>query len=311
MDTTDPIQHLSDRERDILALITKGRTNAEIGDALDLRFDTVKWYVSEILSKLGVDSREQAADAWRAHRRPRAVAGRRLRALVGLPLAKIGVGVAGTAVTGGLVIAASGFAGAAVGGLADDANPPVEAAIPAASQISVDLDFLAQLTPTVEPYTPPLSPQESLAQIRHLSPDVDIVSASFEGRTFTFGMYEAPIGLCQYAYESTNGTRAEIGRTGCGGPVTEPHLLSWQGVASHGPAAGIAEAEMVRVRLRLHGGSYIEMDTTPAPPELDVPWRFWIYAGEKPVVGVEGLDAAGNVVQARGSLAPLSDIVDP
>ncbi|MEX0781846.1 MAG: helix-turn-helix transcriptional regulator [Dehalococcoidia bacterium] len=308
MDTTPGIQHLSDRERDILALIAKGRTNAEIGEAVGLRFDTVKWYVSEILSKLGVDSREQAADAWRSYRRPQAMVGRRMRALIGLPLAKVGVGVTGAAVTGGLAVAAGGFALAAIGGVTDDADSPVDAAIPADSAISVDLDLLARLTPTVEPYTAPISPQERLAQVRHLSPDVDIISASFQGRTFTIGMYEAPVGLCNYTYESTNGTRAEIGRTGCVGPVTEPHLLSHMGTGSPSTFAGMAHEEVVRVRIKLAGGSQIELDTVPAPAELDVPWRFWITALEPGrFVSVEGLDAAGNIVESRGPLAPLAD----
>lgn len=140
---------------------------------------------------------------------------------------------------------------------------------------------------------------------------MDIVSTTFEGETYTYGMYQARFGLCQYWWDSDMGSPATGSHKMCGGPITEPLLLTMQGVASHGPAAGIADAEMVRVRLRLHGGSYIEMDTTPAPPQLEVPWRFWVYAGDKPVVDVEGLDAAGNVVQSRGSLAPLSEIVDP
>jgi hypothetical protein len=229
------------------------------------------------------------------------------------------------------MVAFSMFAVSAIAGLASESTPnrSVDEA-PAAE--SVDLLARAQarkaslevlmrdsaearivVNPDITPPTggapsPSLSPEETLARIRHLGPDVDIVSSSFGGRTFTFGMYPAAIGLCQYAYESTHGTRSELGRTGCGGPVTEPQLLSWQGVASHGPAAGIASGEMVRVRLRLHGGALIELETVPAPAELGVPWRFWIYAGDRPVVGVEGLDAAGNVVQSRGSLAPLSEL---
>lgn len=107
MDTTDKIRQLTDREREILALVAKGRTNAEIGDALGLRFDTVKWYVSEILSKLGVDSREQAAEAWRESHRLGQMLERPLRALFALTLTKTGLGLAGTATAGGVVALAA------------------------------------------------------------------------------------------------------------------------------------------------------------------------------------------------------------
>jgi DNA-binding CsgD family transcriptional regulator len=287
VDTTDPIQHLSDRERDILALIAKGRTNAEIGDALGLRFDTVKWYVSEILSKLGVDSREQAAEAWRAYRRPQALVSRRMRALVGLPLAKVGVGLAGTAAAGGLVVAAStGFAG--VG-----ANEP-------AAQASVTpqptFEVVVTQNPDFRPPTPGPPREYKPGDADPIGPRVDIVSTMFDGTTYTLGMYRAQLGLCQYWWDSNAGPPATSGLTMCG-MVEEPQLLSMMGVEQGRPSAGIADAEMVRVRLRLHGGQYVEQDTVAVPAELGVPWRFWIHAGERHVVGVEGLDAAGNVVE--------------
>jgi DNA-binding NarL/FixJ family response regulator len=60
--TTDPrIARLSEQERKILALISDGMTNREIGGKLYLAEKTVKNYVSSILSKLGMERRTQAA----------------------------------------------------------------------------------------------------------------------------------------------------------------------------------------------------------------------------------------------------------
>lgn len=52
---------LSERELDVLALLAKGRTNAEIGSALNLSEKTVRNYVSMILEKLHFSNRIEAA----------------------------------------------------------------------------------------------------------------------------------------------------------------------------------------------------------------------------------------------------------
>ncbi|MDT4894339.1 MAG: hypothetical protein QOE97_3374 [Pseudonocardiales bacterium] len=52
---------LSEREREILQLITDGLTNRQIGERLFLAEKTVKNYVSGLLSKLGMERRTQAA----------------------------------------------------------------------------------------------------------------------------------------------------------------------------------------------------------------------------------------------------------
>lgn len=52
---------LSDREIDILALITKGYSNADIAEALFLSEGTIRNYVSDLLRKLEVSDRTQAA----------------------------------------------------------------------------------------------------------------------------------------------------------------------------------------------------------------------------------------------------------
>ena len=51
---------LSQRENDVLQFLIQGLTNKQIATQLDLRPSTVKQYVSNILSKLGVQSRTEA-----------------------------------------------------------------------------------------------------------------------------------------------------------------------------------------------------------------------------------------------------------
>jgi len=57
----DPLQELTDREREILGLIGTGMTNREIGVRIFLSEKTIKHYVTNILQKLQVRSRVEAA----------------------------------------------------------------------------------------------------------------------------------------------------------------------------------------------------------------------------------------------------------
>ncbi len=57
----DALGRLTEREQQILVLISKGRTNRQIGEELYLAEKTVKNHVSRILSKLGVERRLEAA----------------------------------------------------------------------------------------------------------------------------------------------------------------------------------------------------------------------------------------------------------
>lgn len=61
------IAQLSEREREILALIGEGLTNRDIASTLFLTEGTVKNYVTQILSVLGVRHRTEAALLWRQH----------------------------------------------------------------------------------------------------------------------------------------------------------------------------------------------------------------------------------------------------
>lgn len=57
----DPLQELTDREQEILRLIGTGLTNREIGERIFLSEKTIKHYVTNILQKLQVRSRVEAA----------------------------------------------------------------------------------------------------------------------------------------------------------------------------------------------------------------------------------------------------------
>jgi len=56
-----PAFDLTPREREVLALITQGKSNQEIADALFISLHTTKVHVRSILSKLNLDSRTAAA----------------------------------------------------------------------------------------------------------------------------------------------------------------------------------------------------------------------------------------------------------
>jgi len=87
---------LTERQRQVLRLIAAGKTNAEIGAALNISLDGAKWHVSEILSRLDVATREEAAEWWRERERPLARLGATLRVLLpGAGWLKVGAATVG------------------------------------------------------------------------------------------------------------------------------------------------------------------------------------------------------------------------
>ena len=56
-----PVEPLTDRELEVLALVGRGRSNKEIATDLGITERTARTHVSNILGKLGLASRTQAA----------------------------------------------------------------------------------------------------------------------------------------------------------------------------------------------------------------------------------------------------------
>lgn len=54
-------EQLTEREMDVLTLLAKGKSNQDIADELFIGIKTVKFHVTNILAKLGVEDRTQAA----------------------------------------------------------------------------------------------------------------------------------------------------------------------------------------------------------------------------------------------------------
>ncbi len=69
--TTSTPERLTPRQREVLELLRRGDTNEEIARSLGISLDGAKWHVSEIIGRLGVTDRYEAA-RWRpeGERRP-------------------------------------------------------------------------------------------------------------------------------------------------------------------------------------------------------------------------------------------------
>ncbi len=63
----NPLDDLTKREEDILKLVAQGKSNREVGEALELQEKTVKHYMTSILQKLQVRNRVEAAMLARRH----------------------------------------------------------------------------------------------------------------------------------------------------------------------------------------------------------------------------------------------------
>lgn len=57
---------LTPRQQQAAALLARNYTNARIAGELGISLDGAKYLVSEVIGRLGVETREEAADAWRA-----------------------------------------------------------------------------------------------------------------------------------------------------------------------------------------------------------------------------------------------------
>jgi DNA-binding CsgD family transcriptional regulator len=106
------------RQREVLSMLARGKSNAEIATALDISLQGAKWHVSEVMSKLQADTREEAADYWRRYNGLAPRFARVFRGVVSLSALKW----LGT-VAVGAVVAAAGIAIAVVAS-GDGGDPP-------------------------------------------------------------------------------------------------------------------------------------------------------------------------------------------
>ena len=57
----DSVEALTPREHDVLTLLAQGLTNRAIAQTLNISDHTVKYHVTSLMSKLGAQSRTEAA----------------------------------------------------------------------------------------------------------------------------------------------------------------------------------------------------------------------------------------------------------
>lgn len=105
------------RQREVLDLLAQGRSNAEIAEQLGVSLDGAKWHVREIMGRLGVDSREDAAEYWRQER---GLPARLRRRVAVIPLLRLGP--AGAAIPAGILLVIAVAIGTVVALRGD--NPP-------------------------------------------------------------------------------------------------------------------------------------------------------------------------------------------
>ena len=98
---------LTPREWQVLDLLREGLSNEQIAHRLDISFATANYHVAEIISKLGVDNREEAA-AWQPEAGPIGWWSPLIAWLRPLTLGKAGITLATLAALTGLAVLAWG-----------------------------------------------------------------------------------------------------------------------------------------------------------------------------------------------------------
>ena len=187
---------LTPREQDVLALIRDGLTNEQIAERLNIGFETAKSHVAEILSKLGVATREEAA-AWQpeAERAPRWSFGRVVLAIAG----------AGVVAHGGRIGAAGvGLSRSDTGSEAGTASPSVTT---------------SSGTPTLVPAATPVPLGKVITTIEgNVATEADSYSVDVEtGQVWRGGLYKW----------SPDGTRV-VQRLCCAVDASGIEIIDWQ-----------------------------------------------------------------------------------
>lgn len=139
------------RQREVLNLLVKGRTNGEIASELGISLDGAKWHVSEIITRLGVDSRDEAAEYWRHRNGLRMRFTRVLHAIFGTNVLKV---VGATAAVGVFIAAAA----MVVYALNDSGDGSPQSGAPTPPAESPTPNPTDEPSPTAPPTTPTVDP---------------------------------------------------------------------------------------------------------------------------------------------------------
>ncbi|MGI8424639.1 MAG: LuxR C-terminal-related transcriptional regulator [Chloroflexota bacterium] len=149
---TEAGPHWTTRQREVLELLATGRTNAEIAGELGVSLDGAKWHVREVMAKLQVDTREEAAHYWRQRNGLRA---RVWRARLGLGFAAhglryaVGAAALAAAVAGAAVVLALRGGDDGTGADAPLPQAAVEDATPAVAPVPAPSPTAAPTEPEV------------------------------------------------------------------------------------------------------------------------------------------------------------------
>ncbi len=142
---------LSDRQHEVLGLVARGYTNPEIAERLGVTLDGAKWHVSELLGKLGLDSREELAEFWAWRQRPYHRSRRVLRGVLAVPAFKIAGAIAGVALIAGIGFGAWGlFAGGSGDGAGGGIAQPFVLEATVAVDSAADNAQPGEIDPTFE-----------------------------------------------------------------------------------------------------------------------------------------------------------------
>jgi DNA-binding CsgD family transcriptional regulator/Tol biopolymer transport system component len=138
------------RQREVLSLLTAGKTNADIAAALSISRDGAKWHVAEILSKLHASSREEAAEYWRRYNGMAPRFARVFRALIASTATHwIAGGAASGAIVAALILGGAALRGASEAPISNTSSTPTPAPTaspaPVLSDGTEDYDYTPEL----------------------------------------------------------------------------------------------------------------------------------------------------------------------
>jgi DNA-binding CsgD family transcriptional regulator len=214
---------LTPREQEVLALIRQDLTNEQIGQRLSISESGARYHVSEILSKLGVESREEAA-AWQASKiedRSGKAFGLGLAHLVKGPVNAVPAG-AFVAVPAAFVVLLVGFA--VISWRGDDGP---EASLPPAaeSERALAIEGFLDLS------------QEATAEARILLPEAELAFVAYAtpSRQYTFRFFQS-------------GTQSEVSILGPN--EVAPAVQRWESIQEQRPSGSPPPAVLDLALLR-------------------------------------------------------------